>query len=232
MALVFAFIAGLLTLINPCILPVLPLVLASALQSSRFGPLWLSLGLGTSVVVIGVLLTAFGRSLGLTEGMILNVSSVLMIVFGLILALPPLARKFGELMSPLASRSDRMISSSRGQFLGGLFLGGVWSPCIGPTLGAAFALASQREDLGWATLIMVAYAAGLVTVLVALAAVIRRLGRGSLARLRGIAHASHTVLGAAFVAIGLVTFFRLHHVAEAWLTDVMPDWLLNLSITY
>ena len=65
MDLVFAYGAGLLTLINPCVLPVLPIVLATALQASRWGPVALAAGMSLSFVVLGVAVSAFGRAVGL-----------------------------------------------------------------------------------------------------------------------------------------------------------------------
>ena len=61
MDLVFAYLAGLLTLINPCVLPVLPIVLASALQVSPLGPVVLATGMGLSFVAVGMAVLSFGQ---------------------------------------------------------------------------------------------------------------------------------------------------------------------------
>ena len=65
MELIFAYGAGLLTLINPCVVPVLPIVIATAFQASRLGPLAMAAGLSLSFVVLGLGITAFGHLLGL-----------------------------------------------------------------------------------------------------------------------------------------------------------------------
>ncbi|MEO0634976.1 MAG: cytochrome c biogenesis protein CcdA, partial [Pseudomonadota bacterium] len=88
MEFVFAYAAGLLTLINPCVLPVLPIVLVSALNASRLGPVALAAGMSVSFVTFGVLVTAFGRSIGLTTDLLAQIGAVLMMVFGLILLVP------------------------------------------------------------------------------------------------------------------------------------------------
>ena len=67
MEFIFAYGAGLLTLINPCVLPILPIVLATALNASRHGPLALAAGLSLSFVVLGMGVTVLGYSLGITE---------------------------------------------------------------------------------------------------------------------------------------------------------------------
>ena len=62
MTYVWAYVAGLLTLINPCVLPLLPIVIAAAFQNSRLGPLALAVGLTVSFAVLGVSVTAFRLS--------------------------------------------------------------------------------------------------------------------------------------------------------------------------
>ena len=67
MDLVFAYLAGLLTLINPCVLPVLPIVLASALQVSPLGPIVLATGMGMSFVAVGMAVLSFGQVIGINN---------------------------------------------------------------------------------------------------------------------------------------------------------------------
>ena len=145
---VFAYLAGLLTLINPCVLPVLPIVLVSALNADRYGPVALAAGMSVSFVTFGLFVTAFGPAIGLTQDTIAQAGAVLMIVFGTVLVVPMFVRQFEMATAGFASQADSRMndvdaSGKKGQFLGGLLLGAVWSPCIGPTLGGAIALASQ-----------------------------------------------------------------------------------------
>jgi len=97
MELLLAYGAGLLTLINPCVLPVLPIVLAGALQASRWGPLALASGMGLSFVTLGFGVIAAGHLVGLTPEMVAQAGAVLMIGFGIVLPLLPLyADGFGS----------------------------------------------------------------------------------------------------------------------------------------
>ena len=144
--LIFAYGAGLLTLINPCVLPVLPIVLASALSADRHGPAALALGMSLSFVVFGMVLATAGHAIGLTQDTLSTVAATLMLLFGLVLVIPAFSRRFEMVTAGFAAGADsRMhaidLSGFRGQFLGGILLGAVWSPCIGPTLGGAIALA-------------------------------------------------------------------------------------------
>jgi len=227
---VLAYAAGLLTLINPCVLPVVPIVLATALQASWLGPIALAGGMSLSFVVFGMLIATVGYAIGLTEDTLANVGAVLMIGFGLVLIVPRFNAAFATATAGLSARADTGLdgvdrTSLAGQFGGGLLLGAVWSPCIGPTLGGAIALASQGQSLVHAGVIMVAFAAGVSTLMLALAYGLRATA------LRRFSALAKPVLGWAFLLVGLVILFRLHHVADAWLLSIMPAWLVDLSVS-
>ncbi|MDF1854538.1 cytochrome c biogenesis protein CcdA [Pseudooceanicola sp.] len=236
MELFLGYLAGLLTLINPCVLPVLPIVLGASLQASRGGPLALATGMALSFVVLGVSIAGFGHLIGIDEQTIAQAGAVLMVGFGLILLVPRLSAGFSTVTAGVASGADARIGrldsgGLRGQFLGGLLLGAVWSPCVGPTLGGAISLASQGENLLWATAIMAAFAAGVATLILGLGYGARSLLVTRQAWMRALAERSKTVLGVVFVATGLAILFRLHHLIEGWALTLMPDWLINLSVS-
>ena len=173
MELVFGYFAGLLTLINPCVLPVLPIVLATALQAGRMGPLALAAGMSVSFVSLGLLVAVGGRALGITEETISNAGATLMIGFGLVLLVPRFSAGFATATAGVAAHADAQIDQTdrdgmTGQFVGGMLLGAVWSPCIGPTLGGAISLASQGESLIFAGAIMVTFALGVSSIILAL----------------------------------------------------------------
>jgi len=88
MELLFGYIAGLLTLINPCVLPVLPIILASAMQAGRYGPLAIAAGMCLSFVSIGMLVASVGHTIGLTEQLVSQIGAVMMMLFGLVLLVP------------------------------------------------------------------------------------------------------------------------------------------------
>ena len=232
----FAYAAGLLTLINPCVLPVLPIVLVSALNASRLGPVALAAGMSLSFVVFGVLVTAFGASVGLTQDTLAQAGAIMMILFGIVLLVPMLSRRFELATAGLASGADAQMSAvdpggARGQFIGGILLGAVWSPCIGPTLGGAIALASQGESLGYVTLIMSFFALGVSTLILGLGLGAREAIRRRAKSLQVLAARSKPILGVTFLAVGLMLFFQVHHIIEAWALDVMPIWLQDLSVS-
>ena len=235
MDLVFAYGAGLLTLINPCVLPVLPIVLATALQASRWGPVALAAGMSLSFAILGVTVSAFGRAVGLNANDIAQVGAVLMILFGLVLLVPQASAIFSTATAGFAARADSGLDevdrgSLTGQFLGGMLLGAVWSPCVGPTLGGAISLASQGESLLRATAIMLFFALGISTSILALGYGARSALQKRQAAMRRFAAAARPLLGAIFVAVGLMLFFKWHYFIESWLLDIMPIWLQDLSV--
>jgi cytochrome c-type biogenesis protein len=236
MEIVFAYLAGLLTLINPCVLPVLPIVLASGLQTNRHAPAAIAAGMSLTFVVFGILVVTFGRSIGLSEERLLTSGSVMMILFGMVMLVPKAATRFELATAGMSQAADSRInlldqSGLGGQFLGGALLGMVWSPCIGPTLGGAIALASQGESLPWATLILTAFAIGVSSVILALGYGARSVLQQNQALLRRIATKSHAILGLVFVAVGLALLLRLHRVLETWAVENLPIWLINLSVS-
>ncbi|MCF6444874.1 cytochrome c biogenesis CcdA family protein [Nereida sp. MMG025] len=236
MELFFAYLAGLLTLINPCVLPVLPIVLVSALNADKRGPIALAAGMSLSFVAFGVLVTAFGRQIGLTQELLADIGAVMMIGFGLVLVIPQFSARFEMATAGIGARADAGMEHTgdglRGQFMGGLLLGAVWSPCIGPTLGGAIALASQGQSLGWATAIMVAFAAGVSTLILGLGFGAREaIGRRAQA-LRGLAQRSKPIMGAVFMAVGAMLLLRVHHLFDAWAIQVLPYWFQDLSVMF
>ncbi|WP_422378168.1 cytochrome c biogenesis CcdA family protein [Roseibium sp.] len=232
-----AYLAGLLTLINPCVLPVLPIVLASALNQDRRAPVALAAGMSVSFVAVGMLVATVGYAIGLTAELMSRIGAVLMMVFGTVLLVPALSQRFelafaGFSGSAGQKMTDTDTGSLKGQFLGGVLLGAVWSPCIGPTLGGAIALASQGQNLAWAALIMVFFALGVSTLIVGLGFGARETLRNRTDKLRGIAERSKPIMGAVFLCVGLLLFFNINHVIDEWAMQIMPIWLQDLSVRF
>ncbi len=236
MEIILGYFAGVLTFINPCVLPVLPIALASALQNDRLGPVWLALGMGVTFVTIGVGVSAIGPSLGINAETVSQAGAVLMIGFGTILLVPALSSRFAMATAGLSSSADAAIDgvnqkSIKGQLLGGALLGAVWSPCIGPTLGGAVSLASQGSSLLWAGAIMTSFAAGISTIIIGLAYGAREAILKRQAGMRRFAEKAKPIMGIIFIAVGVMIYTRYNQVIEGWLLDQMPIWLQDLSIT-
>ncbi|WP_095588236.1 cytochrome c biogenesis CcdA family protein [Actibacterium ureilyticum] len=236
MELLFGYAAGLLTLINPCVLPILPIVLATALQASPLGPVAVAGGMSLAFVALGLGVSTLGYALGLDEAVVADAGAVLMLVFGAVLLVPRFSQVFAGATAGVSTRADTAIddigrSGLQGQFLTGLLLGAVWSPCIGPTLGGAISLASQGESLAWAGAIMVSFALGVSTIILALGYGARSVIQRRQAMMRALAEKSRPIMGTVFIAVGLGILFRLHHLIEAWAVGALPAWLIDLSVS-
>lgn len=236
MDLIFAYFAGLLTLINPCVLPVLPIVLASSLQADRRAPVALAVGMSLSFVVLGVGVASIGPALGVNEGTVARASALLMIGFGAVMLIPALSGRFAMATAGLATRADAgMTATARDglgyQLLAGVLLGAVWSPCIGPTLGGAIAMASQGENLARAGAIMGSFALGVSTLILLIAYGAQHWLRRNIVWMRALAERAKPVLGVTFILIGLGLWFRVNHVIDAWMIQNLPAWLVDLSVS-
>lgn len=237
MDLFFGYIAGVLTLLNPCVLPVLPVVLIAALNSHKLGPLSLCAGLSATFVVVGLFVAALGPALGIDDTLISQIASVMMIAFGLVLLVPVLSQRFTLVASgasnALAAKTTGVSNEGLGaQFLTGALLGAVWTPCIGPTLGGAIALASQGNNFIWAALTMLAFALGVSTMILALAALSREALFRHRQTLQSMSQWARPVMGILLVAIGLFILLGLQYSIEIWAVETLPYWFQDLSIRY
>ena len=236
MDLMLAYLAGLLTLINPCVLPVLPIVLASSLHRDRRAPAALAAGMSLSFVTLGLGVTALGPALGFDTDSVARMAALAMAGFGMVMLLPALSGRFSTATAGFAARADTQFDSASGaglggQVLSGALLGAVWSPCISPTLGAAIALASTGESLGRAGAIMAGFALGVSTLILALGYGAKSAIRRRQTLLRGLADRARPVMGVTFVAVGLALWFGLHHGVERWLIEALPAWLIDFSVS-
>ena len=193
-------------------------------------------GMSLSFVGLGMLVSTVGFALGITEETVSNAGAVLMIVFGAILLVPRFSAAFATATAGVATSADSQMDGLgprgvSGQFVGGILLGAVWSPCIGPTLGGAISLASQGESLAWAGAIMVAFALGVSTIILALGYGAQSAIRGRQAAMRRFAHAARPAMGVGFIAVGLMILFKVHHMLEFWALENLPAWFTDLSVS-
>jgi cytochrome c-type biogenesis protein len=232
-----AFLAGVLSLLNPCTLPLVPIVLASAVDRHRYGPLALAAGLCLSFVAIGLFVALIGFSIGLDFTVFRTFGGLLLIGFGLLLLVPAAQARFALAAGPVANWSGQRLGGLddrglSGQFLVGLLLGAVWSPCVGPTLGAASLLAARGENLGQVVIAMVAFGIGAALPLI----LIGSLSKAAIQRMRGqlltIGQRGKALFGALLVVTGLLVISGLDKRVETMLLELSPVWLTDLTTRY
>ena len=233
----FGFLAGLLSTLSPCVLPIIPILLGSATNAHPRAPLALAGGLALSYAVIGTALAWAGSALGLDTAIFRSVGAAMLGVLGLILLSGGLQQRFATATSSIGDAGNSLISRMHleglsGQFVIGLVLGVVWSPCVGPTLGAAVVLASQGSHLPQVALLMGIFGVGAALPVVALAYV----SRSAMLKMRGkLMQAGKTgkmILGAIMVALAVVILSGADKPVESWLVDQSPAWLTKLTTQY
>ncbi|MCX4197304.1 sulfite exporter TauE/SafE family protein [Methylobacterium organophilum] len=149
----FAFLAGLLSVLSPCVLPLIPIVLGTAAAEHRLGPVALAAGLAVAFTAIGLFVATIGFTVGLDGDVFRRAGAVLLVLLGAVLMLPRLQARVATAAGPIGAWAEDRFGGAgsggvSGQFAVGLLLGAAWSPCVGPTLGAASLMAARGEPVG------------------------------------------------------------------------------------
>lgn len=231
---VLAYAAGALTILSPCVLPLVPIVLGSAAQRHRLGPLALAAGLVVSFSLTGFALATVGEAAGIESDTVRLIGAIVLVLIGLALIIPQFQRLSERLAAPLASwAGERQAGLEKyglwGQAGIGVLLGLVWSPCVGPTLGAATVLASQGQNLAGVAVVMAAFGLGIASVLLVLALAARSVIAKWRGRLMSAGNGGKKALGVLVMAIGLLIITGTDHIIEGAILTVSPDWLTDLT---
>lgn len=229
-ALGVALLAGVLSFLSPCVLPIVPPYLAfmagaaSGEAAATGGPRVLRaaaffvLGLSTVFLILGLAASALGRMFLVYQREMGFAAGVVIVVFGL--------HFLGLLRIPLLAREARFEAAAAtgtalGAYVFGLAFAFGWTPCIGPVLGAILALAAQGGSAGRGLLLMGAYAAGLGLPFLLTALFLDRAVR-LMARMRRNMPAVQRITGALLVAVGLMMLTGAFSGVSYWLLETFP----------
>jgi cytochrome c biogenesis protein CcdA len=232
-----SFAAGAITILSPCVLPVLPVVVGSAGQQHRYGPLVLAAGLIVSFAAAGTVIASAGLAIGLDNSVMRSLAAALLIIVGLVLVSSQLQHRVEGLAAPLANAAGRLLdrevfSGLRGQFFVGTLLGAVWSPCSGSTLGAAIGLASQSGTMLRAAAMMLFFGAGAAVPILAVgygAKSVLMQNRRSWLR---VGVAARGAMGAALMFAGVVVLTGADKVLESAILGHLPAGWVNFVTRY
>jgi|TARA_Y100001960_G_C14700571_1_gene841366 cytochrome c biogenesis protein CcdA len=206
---VLAYIAGIVSILSPCVLPLLPIIIVSSFNAHKKGPFALAAGLVISFTLAGLFIATIGLSIGLNQFVLQQFSAMLLVVFGIIMVYKPFYQKFASVASRSVSGANSKISKMdfntlKGQFWLGILLGSVWTPCVGPTLGSAIGLATQGENIPYAAMIMFSFAVGVVTPVI----IMSLLSQSAMFKFKNAlmskAETTKTLLGILFITLGLL----------------------------
>jgi len=232
-----AFLAGVLSILSPCVLPLLPIVLGAATSEHRLGPAALAAGLAVSFTAIGLFVATIGFAAGIDTGVFRMISAMLLIAVGVVLLVPRLQEQFALAAAPVSNWAGNYTDnftpgSLAGQFGLGVLLGAVWSPCVGPTLGAASILAAKGENLAQVALTMLAFGVGAALPLLLLGLVSREAMMHWRGRLMETGKTGKALLGVLLVVVGLLVATNFDKRLETILVDASPAWLTELTTRF
>lgn len=235
--LALSFLAGALTTLSPCVLPLLPIILGGAVQQHRLAPVALAGGLALSFTSVGLFVATLGFAVGFDGATLRTLAAMVMVVFGAVMLVPRLQLAFASATAPISGSAGGMLARISGeglggQFLLGLVLGAAWSPCAGPSLGAAIGMASQGETMMSAAVIMAFFAIGAVTPLLALAYGSRKALSSRRNRMARLAAWGKPAMGGMLLAFGFLIVSGLDKVIEARLVAASPAWLVALTTRF
>jgi cytochrome c-type biogenesis protein len=232
-----AYLAGVLSTLSPCVLPLLPIVLGAAASTHRFGALALGLGLAGTFTIVGLFVATIGFSLGLDADVFRTAAAVLMMLVGAVLIVPLLGQRFAAAAQPVNRWAERHLagfsaSGLKGQLGVGVLLGMVWSPCVGPTLGAASLLASQAKDLPQVTGTMLLFGLGAASPLLVVGVLSGPALRQVREPMKSAGRGLKAALGVAFVLLGASIVSGADKAIETALVDGSPQWLTALTTRF
>lgn len=232
-----AFIAGILSTLSPCVLPLLPIVLGTAVSQHRLGPAALAAGLALSFVTIGLFVATIGFSIGLDGDVFRVAAALLLMLIGVVLVVPSLQARVALAAGPVGNWAEQRFGGMSGaglsgQFGVGLLLGAVWAPCVGPTLGAASVLAAQGKDLGQVAITMLVFGLGAALPLLILGMLSREALLRWRNRMMAAGQGGKMLMGAILILTGLLIVTGADKMLESVLVAVSPEWLTQLTTRY
>ena len=232
-ALALALLAGTATIVSPCILPILPIVLATTAGRSKAEPLLIITGFVATFAAGGILIGALSASSGELQQAIRNGSIVLLLLAGLACLWPApfdwLVQRVQQVCTNWRGTHGYKppMAGKLGALLVGTSLGLAWTPCAGPVLASVLALAASSQAPGQATALLGVYAVGAGIPMLAIAYggnwVSSRLGffrhRGDLFR---------KVFGAIAILVAVLQLLQYDVVFTAWATQWLPSFSTGL----
>jgi cytochrome c biogenesis protein CcdA/thiol-disulfide isomerase/thioredoxin len=225
---VVAFIAGFVTAVSPCVLPILPIVLATGADGDRRRPYLVIAGLIASFAFFTLASVKIIQALNLPSSTLRDVAIVVIALFGLTLLVPALAVAWERATNRIPAVGASLARpGAAGGLITGVGLGLVWTPCAGPILGAITSLAVTQPGSTATLLLVVSYSIGAGLPLLAIALG----GRAALARLhlRSASARAGKVFGVLVLATAGLMAVGADTAISADLTNALPDWTNTLQ---
>ncbi|MCA1478898.1 MULTISPECIES: cytochrome c biogenesis CcdA family protein [Bradyrhizobium] len=229
--LLFALLAGILTIAAPCTLPMLPILLGASIgRAGHLRPAMIALGFVFSFSTVALALGAITRAFDFDPNVLREAAAVLLLGFGLLMLWPA---PFEWLSLRINGWLDlgNIGATQREGALGGLILGTtlglVWTPCAGPVLGSILTLVATSKNVAWAGTLLVAYAIGTAIPMLGIAYG----GQAATTRVRSLARISPRLqqgFGVVVIGFAVAAYFQYDTLIVAWLTGFYPTGQIGL----
>jgi cytochrome c biogenesis protein CcdA/thiol-disulfide isomerase/thioredoxin len=220
----FALLAGAGTALSPCVLPVLPAVLSGGVTGGRRRPLGVALGLALSFTFATVALVYVIAALGLPNDLTRDLAIATLLIFGVLLCVPPLADRLEAWISRVVPKPVRAGGDGFGSgMLLGASLGLVYAPCAGPILAGVITVSAAQDFTVGRLAVALAYSAGSSIVLY----VLMLGGRRITDRLRSVRARIQVAMGAVMIAVAALMIADLDVRFQSAIADDLPSALVN-----
>lgn len=225
MNLVFAFVAGVVTVLSPCVLPLLPVILASSTMGGRLRPAGIIIGFALFFSGITLALSLLVRQFAISPEIHRIAAALIFILMGLVLAVPALKARFEMLASPIANRFASRGSSSGigGGLLTGAGLGLAWTPCVGPIMASVITLALNQQTTLASAATALAFSLG-TAIPMGLAVVFGHRIYGRIGFLKRHSTRIQQIMGLLILAVGLAIWFGFDRTIQIALFKAFPGW--------
>lgn len=218
-----AMLAGILTVLSPCVLPILPVLVGRSLQSHRYGPIALVSGLVGGFALTGSLLGVSANWLTGFSNFLRYSAIVLLLMLGLLTLFPSWSYRVFSYLPIQQWTKERPRIGLWGEFWLGTQLGLLWTPCAGPVLGGILVLAAVNHQVMSAFRLLLAYGFGAALPLLAIAYGGRKLSQ-QLLGLRRYSVALQKVGGAIVLMTALSILLGWDVQIQLWLAPFFPTF--------
>jgi len=234
--------AGSLTLLSPCVLPIIPFVASASLKEHKLGPIFLGLGLVLSFSITTFIIARSGSFLGLEAQQLKYFSGCILLISSLLFLFPKFLDYINAQISPFLqkiininlvkvqeNKSKNTLQALSSEFLNGVFLGPVWAPCSGPSLGIVMGLLATESSHFKALYLLMYFATGALTPLVIISYGAQKIVYKM--KTLGLANAQRIkfLVGSLGLTMSLLILTGFDKKLEIFILSITPEFFINLS---
>ena len=233
-----AFLAGILSVLSPCVMPLLPLVLGAAASEHKLGPAALAAGLAISFVAIGLFVATIGFSIGLDGDVFRRAAAVLLILVGIVLMVPVMQVRLATAAGPMSNWTEQRFGGFSTAGLTGQFLR---RPACSARCGAPASARLSAPPRCWPRRARTSAAVALTMALFGLGAALPMLLLGMLSRealmrwrdrMIDLGKGAKAALGVVLVLVGIAILTGFDKALETELVTITPSWLTAVTTRF